>query len=358
MDSAPSFQFDKECLSAKKYNRSFQILSDKNNKFSIKIYNELDIIILNAKKIDINDIKNNEYENQILISELKNHKFFYICETINDVLDELFNLIDNKKYTLEENIQDKELKLIFDVPMKKINNITFLIKIKEKDLNTVVNELIEQNNELISQIELLKIKNKDLSDDIDYIKNSNVNKYVDYSKLITEKVNNLEINFNKNNVDNKKEINQLISQVNILTKKVLCLEKDLESEKENYKKILDKLNEIKINKNEIKNNTRLNTEQNPPFHSSKSETIPDIIIDHLFKSFKPENFLGKKGKSKFHEHILIYSSYEMKEPGYAIGNYICDHCKEEFPKKINNYHCKKCHYDLCEKCWLLGEIKI
>ena len=357
MDSAPTFQFDKECLSIKKCNRTFQITSDKKNKFNVKIYNELELIIINAKKINSDDIKNNEFENQILISELKHHKFFSICENLNDVLDELFNLIDNKKYSLEENIQDKQLNLILEVPMKKLDNIIFLIKFKEKDLNTIVNELIEQNNELKSKIEILTIKNKDFSDDIDYIKNSNEKKFVDFSKLITEKVDNLELSFNKNNTENKKELNQLITQVNILTKKVLNLEKDLETEKENNKKILDKLNEIKINKSNP-NINRVNTEQNPPFHSSKSEQIPEIIFEHLF-NFKPGGIpLGKKGKSKFHEHILVYSSYDMKDPGYNKTNYICDHCKEEFSKKINNYHCKKCHFDLCEKCWLLGEIKI
>ena len=109
--------------------------------------------------------------------------------------------------------------------MKKLDNIIFLIKFKEKDLNTIVNELIEQNNELKSKIEILTIKNKDFSDDIDYIKNSNEKKFVDFSKLITEKVDNLELSFNKNNTENKKELNQLITQVNILTKKVLNLEK-------------------------------------------------------------------------------------------------------------------------------------
>ena len=45
----------------------------------------------------------------------------------------------------------------------------------------------------------------------------------------------------------------------------------------------------------------------------------------------------------------------MKAPGYALGTYLCDHCKEEFSKKVNNYHCKACEYDLCERCFKLSK---
>ena len=36
MDSAPTFQFDKECLSIKKCNRTFQITSDKKINLMLK----------------------------------------------------------------------------------------------------------------------------------------------------------------------------------------------------------------------------------------------------------------------------------------------------------------------------------
>jgi len=368
MDSAPTTIQGNKDYSNSKYYRSFQILSNKKNNYNIKVFTELNSIVINAKNINSNDIKSNEYENIISFEFLKKHKYFYICESISEISEELLNLIDNKKYSLTET-EDNEIFLAFEVPMKKIKELKFVLCLKEKDLKTIVNELIQQNKELKSQIELLTISNKDLKDDIDYIKSKNDNNYENFSKLITEKVNNMELIINKKNVESNNEKNKLISQVNILTKKVLDLEKELEIERTNFKKILDKLNEIKLNKENNEPIKRVNTEQNqpfyssksqinenPPFHSSKSEYIPDIF-EQIFGKVLIQNS-GKKGKSKFHEHILIYSDYTMKAPQYAKANYYCDHCKEEFSKKVNNYHCKKCNYDLCDKCFSLGEIKI
>ena len=68
------------------------------------------------------------------------------------MLDELFNLIDTKKYFLTE--EDCELILHIEVPMKVIKEIAFNLVKKEKDINGIINDLIEENKELKSKIEI------------------------------------------------------------------------------------------------------------------------------------------------------------------------------------------------------------
>ena len=362
MDSAPpTIQFDKikQTINPdKNFLRNFQLSSNKKNKYKISIFNKDDKLKITALNLDSSDIKNNEYEKEILISELKNNKYLSLCETTIDMLDELFNLIDTKKYFLTE--EDCELILHIEVPMKVIKEITFNLVKKEQDINGIINDLIEENKELKSKIEILSLQNRDLKDDIDYLKDKNLEGKMNelYNKF-KDKVNDLELKINEQKLAERKEKNELISQVNILTKKILTLEKELETEKNNNKKFQEKINnQLKtsvtpVNTNTPSKNNEMNN--NPPFHTSKSENLPELIFETFFGGILGLPELGKKGRSKFHNHILVYSSYDMKDQGYANGSYLCDHCKQEFSRKVNNFHCKPCHFDLCDRCFKISQ---
>ena len=214
MESAP-LMFDKiiQSITDKKYLRNFELSSNKKNMYKISIFNKEDKLIITALNLDSNDIKSNEYIEEILIKELKNNKYLSLCDTTNDMLDELFNLIDTKKYTLTEE-GNNEIIMHIEVPMKIIKEITFNLVKKEKDINIIINDLIEENKELKSKIEILSIQNKDLKDDIDYLKEKNVEAKMNelYNKII-EKMNNLELKINKQKLEESKEKNDLISQV-------------------------------------------------------------------------------------------------------------------------------------------------
>ena len=115
-----------------------------------------------------------------------------------------------------------------------------------------------------------------------------------------------------------------------------------------------KLKQNENNNSQIERKTE--TDNNPPFHSSKSENLPDLIFQSFFGELLGVNpDLGKKGRSKFHNHILVYSNYKMKDPSYASSAYLCDHCKEEFSRNVNNFHCKPCHFDLCQRCFKISQ---
>ena len=359
MDSAPVL-FDKKIIPEKKYSRCFELSSDKKNKYKISIYNQQDKLILSAINLNSIDLKSNEFKKEVLINELKKNKYLSLCENINDMLEELFNLIDNKKYTLKEE-GDNEIILSIEVAMKLIKEITFNLEKKEKDTNIIINDLIAENNELKSKIEVLSLQVIDLKDDINYLKNKNNDEKVNelFNKL-SEKIDNLELKINHKNLDEQKEKNDLISQVNILTKKVLQLEENLEQEKINNKKNLDNINRTRtLNNTNYNTNNRMNDEKEtnnqPSNNPSKSVSLPGLIFETLLNKIVGNPELGQKGRSKFHEHILVFSSYTMKAPGYALGDYQCNHCKEEFSKKVNNYHCKACEYDLCERCFKLSQ---
>ena len=367
MESAPIIQFDKLVIPKKNYSRELEIKSDKKNKYKISIFNKEDKLKIIAINLNSEDIKDNEFEKEILINELKNNKYLSLCDNINDMLEELFNLIDNKKYALKE-IGNNEIIFSLEVPMKLIKEISFNLVKKEKDANSIINELIEENKELKNKIEMLSLQTRDLKDDIDYLKEKNIeDKIREINAKVNDKFDNFELKINQQKMEEQKEKKELISQVNILTKKVLKLEQDLEQERNNNKKFQEHFNnQIKtLNANLIKfrqseNNNQVqkqnNTPNNPPFHSSKSETLPELIFESFFGGLLGVNpDLGKKGRSKFHEHILVYSNYKMKDPCYSEGNYLCDHCKDEFSRNVNNFHCKPCHFDLCERCFKISQ---
>ena len=128
----------------------------------------------------------NEYGKEILLNELKKNKYLSLCETNSDMLDELFILIDSKKYTLTEE-GNNEIILAVEVPMKVIKEIKFNLEKREKDVNYIINDLIEENKELKSKIETLTLQCRDLKDDIDYLKDKNADAKINASKIRRKK---------------------------------------------------------------------------------------------------------------------------------------------------------------------------
>lgn len=52
-----------------------------------------------------------------------------------------------------------------------------------------------------------------------------------------------------------------------------------------------------------------------------------------------------------HKHELIFTELEQKSPGYH-GGWWCDICNAKYDGTVPNFHCAKCHFDLCENCVL------
>ena len=126
----------------------FELISNKGNKFIITVLNKqsslLIISILN------NDLNKRYYENIFSLEKIKENKAFAFYESIDEILSELFPLIDKKEVKIIE--ETKFIKINFTLPLKKFKNIEFNLNEKEKSDSDKINELynivINQNNEI------------------------------------------------------------------------------------------------------------------------------------------------------------------------------------------------------------------
>ena len=147
---------------------------------------------------------------------------------MDEILEELFSLIDNKKIKLIE--ESKQIILIFQLPIHKIKEIKFSVKEKEKNDKDRINELFDIVLSLKKENQLLKEENLNFKNKLD--KNE---------KEIQELVKRIE------NFENK------INSIEIENKKVLAIkEKDLKL-KDIDSKILTNYDYIELINKRLKN---------------------------------------------------------------------------------------------------------
>jgi len=57
----------------------------------------------------------------------------------------------------------------------------------------------------------------------------------------------------------------------------------------------------------------------------------------------------QKINSILHEHPISFLS--NTEKGYSINGWTCDICGQGFESSISSFHCTKCQFDICDKCF-------
>ena len=80
------------------------------------------------------------FESEYSLETIKKNKAFAFYETIEEILSELFPLIDEGKIHLIEE-GNNIIKINFDLPFKKFKNIEFIINEKKKTDLEKINEL-------------------------------------------------------------------------------------------------------------------------------------------------------------------------------------------------------------------------
>ena len=113
-----------------KVENSYKIISDKNNSFNLIFQNLNSSIQIIASYQD--NILTHYYEKNIIFDELKKNKYFLICETIDEIYDELIrNLNKNQTKIIEETNQ-----IIINIPVEylKIKEILFVVNEKIKNI--------------------------------------------------------------------------------------------------------------------------------------------------------------------------------------------------------------------------------
>ena len=76
------------------------------------------------------DINKKFYENNISLERIKENKAFAFYESIDEILSELFPLIDKGNVRIIEEINF--IRITFDLPLQKFNNISFIVNEKKK----------------------------------------------------------------------------------------------------------------------------------------------------------------------------------------------------------------------------------
>ena len=147
------------------------ITSDKNNKFDIKIYYINEYLYIEG--IIKENFPQKSYKRKYNLNEIKENKFFYMCENVQDVYEELDNLINSQ---LNENLKGKILEesnfIILRIPLntKKIKECLFQIDEIVSNTEQKFNELYSTINELKIQLENKDQQIKTLQKEINEIK--------------------------------------------------------------------------------------------------------------------------------------------------------------------------------------------
>ena len=76
--------------------KNINIISDKNHEFNVIIQNEETNIMLITANLNNNLLKK-QYSEKSILSKLTSNKYLALFETIPEILEEIFHLIDLKK---------------------------------------------------------------------------------------------------------------------------------------------------------------------------------------------------------------------------------------------------------------------
>ena len=163
-----------------KTTKTFELTSDKGNKYIFTFKNIKSTSLLIEALFDDGIVKT-FFESEFTLEKIKENKAFISYDTIDDILEELFPLIDENKISLFEK-EENQIKFIFDLPFRKYKTMEFLISEKKKTSDAKIDELydiiIKQNKE----IKDLKTKLNDATNEL---------------KIMAEQISKLEIEHEK-----------------------------------------------------------------------------------------------------------------------------------------------------------------
>ena len=119
-------------------NKIIELYSNLGNKFVVNFINKSTILFISS--VFDNGIVKKFFESEYSLEKIKKNKAFVFYETIEEILSELFPLIDEGKIHLIED-GNNIIKINFDLPFKKFKNIEFIINEKKKTDLEKINEL-------------------------------------------------------------------------------------------------------------------------------------------------------------------------------------------------------------------------
>ena len=288
-----------------KVENSYKIISDKNHSFNLIFQNLNSSIQIIASYED--NLLTHYYEKKLIFDELKNNKLLGLCDSIDEIYDELIhNLNKNQTKIIEETNQ-----IIINIPTDhiKIKEILFDVYEKIKNDKETINELLSIISNLKEEINDLKTnKIENINEKINNLEKENKEIKKDNSTL-KEKVNNLE----KENEEFKKDNSTLNKKVN-----------NLEIENKEFKNQNSKLNE-KVNNLEIENEI---LKQYPPYLEQYKKHQAQMIYNLNSLIIEKNIKYNKILKNWINPNMKIKSEllYRMSRDGieYSKFHNLCD----------------------------------
>ena len=165
MEEAPTpskSQINNEPKGEIEHMKKFEAKYKENNSFEISIYK------IGSNLIIATDISKGsqkiKYSNYYDIDTLKqNNKFLALCDSIDDIIDTIYDNASNFSCNINENYNDYEIKI--PVPVKNIKEISFILKEKKKNQEEIINDLIEKCNLQEKKINEYEIRIKNLEEE-------------------------------------------------------------------------------------------------------------------------------------------------------------------------------------------------
>jgi hypothetical protein len=148
--------------------KKFEANYKENNKFEISIYKIGSYLFIST---DIpKGSQKIKYSNYYDIDTLKqNNKFLALCDSIDDIIDTIYDNATNFSCNINENYNDYEIKI--PVPVKNIKEISFILKEKKKTQTEIINDLMEKCNLQDKKINDVEMRMKNLEEENKKIKN-------------------------------------------------------------------------------------------------------------------------------------------------------------------------------------------
>ena len=155
-----------------KEEKSFEFQSNKQNNFNIIFQNCSSYIKLfaNIQK----ELTNKVYEKIYYLEDLKKNKFLAICDSIDEVYEQLIFELQkkNNKIIIEK---AKEIEIIIPVEYIKVKEIKFILLEKIKSNEELFQYIFNELKTLKNDINILKNENNNLKNEINILKNENKN---------------------------------------------------------------------------------------------------------------------------------------------------------------------------------------
>ena len=301
-----------------KNQKIFKIISDKENEYIVTFKNiESTSLLIEAQLDDEND--ENYFEAEFTLDEIKENKAFLSYDTIDEILEELFPLIDEDKiHFIEE--EGNNIKIIFDLPLKKYQSLEFLLSEKketrDEKIDKLYNIIIAQNKEI-----------KDLK--------SNLNEVMNFLKILDEKISNID-NENKIILGKIKNEEELKSENEIEEMEEMEDMEEME-EMEEKKEYEDE------NDNNIEQPSSLNSALMSLYHENILEkSIVQFLTEKeqvtLSLSCKKLSFLALRIlKNKLFSFNVIFGLYYGQTIDDKIINLESKYSKEELEAPLKNF---------------------